>query len=298
MSTSKVPIRSIFNSNVAFVRDDPTIGLDELIADIKKNGLMFPILLAPDFQVLDGARRLHAYKALGEKEISVTVANNWSQIREYFTKINKAEKEEGAPYRPMTWFETIYLTKNLLPNFYVQERIRLANLARKRNKETGQRSPKHSDKYASDIRSMFHFKNVHTYKVLCDIDAAILRLAHDRELQETLRERIRHIESTTGQLYAAWGLARATAKNGSFTDESVLIPAHDVRQAKEQHKQLSGIADVLDHVATDALRMGPLNPAFSPEELRALVSRLQRANRRIAKFVRECDKTSNNLWRE
>lgn len=46
-------------------------GIEELAQDIDQNGLINPIVVTPDYQLIAGERRLRAHQYLGRKEVVV-----------------------------------------------------------------------------------------------------------------------------------------------------------------------------------------------------------------------------------
>ncbi len=54
-------------------------GIEELARDIEQNGLINPIVVTPDFQLIAGERRLRAHQFLDRKEVTVRVM----EIKDY-----------------------------------------------------------------------------------------------------------------------------------------------------------------------------------------------------------------------
>ena len=68
-----------FNPKNPVIRTDQThMGFKSLLANIRKNGLLTPIIVASNGTVIDGNRRLTALKHLGVKEAPVVMHNSTS----------------------------------------------------------------------------------------------------------------------------------------------------------------------------------------------------------------------------
>ena len=89
MSLTKIPISDI-NMNIK-TRFRQNLGdLKPLIESIKKHGLLHPIVLSEDNQLICGRRRLAAYMQLESNEIEVTYTNS--------TDLREAEADENNDY--------------------------------------------------------------------------------------------------------------------------------------------------------------------------------------------------------
>jgi hypothetical protein len=81
-----------FNPKNPVIRTDQThMGFKSLLANIRKNGLLTPIIVASNGTVIDGNRRLTALKHLGVKEAPVVMHNSTSHkvFDELFVSCNE-----------------------------------------------------------------------------------------------------------------------------------------------------------------------------------------------------------------
>lgn len=127
-----VPIALILNANPAFVRgDDIHKGLDALAADIRQFGLQQRILLDPNYQIIDGARRVLACDRLGMTHIPAVSTSDWPTIRDHMIATRKAEKALGIMPLPYRWAQLAdWYNRVLKPLAAPHERER-ANASRK-----------------------------------------------------------------------------------------------------------------------------------------------------------------------
>ncbi len=99
-----VPLKAIFDANPRAIRDD--LGdLTELSASMDAEGLKVPLLLTPDFRIIDGARRLQAAYELGWTDVWAVATDTWATVADIFSKALAFEKK-GYPFLKMRWMET------------------------------------------------------------------------------------------------------------------------------------------------------------------------------------------------
>ena len=69
----------LFNPKNPVIRTDTThFAFRALMTNIRKNGLLSPIIIANNGTVIDGNRRLKALRLLGVKTAPTIMHNNWS----------------------------------------------------------------------------------------------------------------------------------------------------------------------------------------------------------------------------
>nr|WP_240036605.1 ParB N-terminal domain-containing protein [Paenibacillus amylolyticus] len=83
-------------------------GIEELAKDIDQNGLINPILVTPDYQLIAGERRLRAHQYLDRKEIPVRVM----EIQDYEHQL-RLEISENEHRREFTFSERVEWAKRL-----------------------------------------------------------------------------------------------------------------------------------------------------------------------------------------
>ncbi|WP_342570404.1 ParB N-terminal domain-containing protein [Paenibacillus sp. FSL R5-0749] len=83
-------------------------GIEELALDIDQNGLINPIVVTPDYQLIAGERRLRAHQFLGRKEVVVRVM----EISDYEHQL-RLEISENEHRKEFTFSERVEWAKRL-----------------------------------------------------------------------------------------------------------------------------------------------------------------------------------------
>ncbi|MGC5773657.1 ParB N-terminal domain-containing protein [Paenibacillus pabuli] len=83
-------------------------GIEELAKDIDQNGLINPIVVTPDFQLIAGERRLRAHQYLGRKEVVVRVM----EISDFEHQL-RLEISENEHRKEFTFSERVEWAKRL-----------------------------------------------------------------------------------------------------------------------------------------------------------------------------------------
>lgn len=83
-------------------------GIEELAQDIEQNGLINPILVTPDYQLIAGERRLRAHQYLGRKEVVVRVM----EISDFEHQL-RLEISENEHRKEFTFSERVEWAKRL-----------------------------------------------------------------------------------------------------------------------------------------------------------------------------------------
>jgi ParB-like nuclease domain len=129
MTSATLPVSSLIGANLAWVRQD--FGpMDALIQDIKEHGIRQPILIRPDYQVLDGARRLVAAASAKVQYAPIVQCHTWERFEENF-------RPAAPDAYPMTWIEIRDLLDLSLRPLYQDYRYRKANETRDRKRMHG-----------------------------------------------------------------------------------------------------------------------------------------------------------------
>lgn len=104
--TAQLEVRQILNANPAWARTN--LGpLDKLTVSIERHGIKNPILVKPDFLVIDGARRVVVASNLGMETVPIIVCHSWEEVRKYFNPI-------APDCHPMDWPDLIDLWYEIL----------------------------------------------------------------------------------------------------------------------------------------------------------------------------------------
>lgn len=133
MLHATLPVSSLVSANLAWVRSD--FGpLEELVRDVKEHGIKQPVLIAPDYLVLDGARRLRAAEKVGVKFAPVIICHTWEKFVDNF-------KPMAPDAYPMNWVEIADLINRVLRPIYQEFRYRTANTTRDQRRLKGEPAP-------------------------------------------------------------------------------------------------------------------------------------------------------------
>jgi hypothetical protein len=158
VTTPTLPIKDILAANPSWIRND--LGsLRDLEASVRQQGMLLPILLASDFRMLDGARRVAVAQRLRWKEVPVKVTDDWDQIVAYYKRANEPKMLPELRL-PMRWGELDWLWSNVLkPAHEIKRRsqmgvIRRANIKRRAKGEDTSRISPYTG-YTHDLAEMF-----------------------------------------------------------------------------------------------------------------------------------------------
>jgi len=128
---TQLTVRSILDQNPVWVRaqlpDDTN-----LLADIKKNGMLLPVLLTEDWQVVDGARRMEVARKLGWDVVPVLIDPSWDDVKKYFEQARAQDSYLGLSVA-MSWMELADVWGGPLTQLYVKERYARAAHTRRHN---------------------------------------------------------------------------------------------------------------------------------------------------------------------
>lgn len=117
-----LPVARILDLNPTRIRED--LGdLTALQASIQANGLKMPVLLTPDWELVDGARRLAVFQGLKKTTIPVTITHDWDTTKAYFAEAKRLA-QLGLELQPMTWLQYSDLWGGILTRLYAPERTR------------------------------------------------------------------------------------------------------------------------------------------------------------------------------
>lgn len=141
---AELEIRHILNANPAYARSD--LGpLDSLTKSIEAHGIRVPLLIKPDFFLIDGARRLVVAKRLGLKTVPVRMIQTWDELLKYF-------KPAESSCLPMNWPDLIEYWYTSLEPIYRQ--IRTFNTVQSRRRGTTEKKPLYS-KFIIDLATLY-----------------------------------------------------------------------------------------------------------------------------------------------
>lgn len=170
-----LPLSTLLNLNPKDSWVRPVLDNTKLKDSIARNGMKLPILIAPDFTIVDGFERLYAARDLGFKDVPVVIAKDWETFVEYRRSVNALEAE-GWPSEPMTWLQLSDLWLNVLPKLYQEFRYRQATETRNLNKALGAeyRQPTITH-YNTALADLYGFASANQVKVVRDLYSTFRR---------------------------------------------------------------------------------------------------------------------------
>lgn len=307
---AKLPIRDILWSNPGWFRAE--LGEpDALIGSIKASGLQVPVLLRKDLLVIDGARRIMAYVAMGRKEIPVVISDDWDTVIDHLTHTREAEAT-GLPFQRMSWDEMDILWRIAVAPLYAPKRI-ARGVETKRAKRNGEEPepPPILHSINQDIGRAFGIDPAHV-KGVRDVFASLRGIQEDlRPTAAELRPLTDHIKAVEARnpngsftgLFGIRNIFRAIARGEmTFSEAAQLIEEREGKKNRSRN-QVSGWEDdrrrnapteseimknfcsVLEHYGEQAQRLMPgddgLNVLDLARQLRTAVNRFNALRRRL-----------------
>jgi len=266
---SGVDLSVIANANPVYVRDDEREGnFAELVDDMRDRALLVPILVLPDYQIIDGARRFEAAKYLGWEDIPTIATRSWETIRDIFLKARKAEAN-GAPYRPMRWLEYSEIRRDILFQIYNQQVTIPTRLASKKagtQKEGSAADLDFGELFGMDANSAR----------ACNALSAALNLVAKRtpERYQEAVGIIRKAEDEGGTIHHAIHLLKRLT--GGLLPTPVEV---DRTKAEAQLRALERALPTLEGMALEIGKVAPLNGGVTEEEARSIHNRLLAVSR-------------------
>lgn len=177
LTNATLPISSILDINPVWIRRELT-QLEDLKTSLRDHGMLLPVLLTRDWEMVDGARRVVAAHQLGWTDVPVIIEPEWDMVMTYF---KEAKRRAGLGQAvPMTWLELAELWAEPVTRLYATER-RQRGLKTRRLHKSGvevdePEYPTTSTAFSRDVRAMFGFTDS-DIKSLRDIRSALNRIA-------------------------------------------------------------------------------------------------------------------------
>ena len=278
-----LPVRLIKNANPAYVRRD-VLQDAEYLKKIKQSivheqGLRLPILITPDYQVVDGAVRLEAHDLLGWPKIEVIVAHDWETVKQYFLRVRELEAAGFIP-KPMRWMDEEDLIQRILKPIYAP--VSRAHMAAsiKQARSNGTTPPLASGRMNSriygDLQMMFG-ESISMLEVLRDLRSGIASGTRiSTQFGADLQDLVERSELAGDGRHSALSLVRKALKASG----KVVHPA-DLKVAADQVERIERIIGVLRTLATEVANMGDPNAAMDAETALRLAAAIRTNTRRI-----------------
>lgn len=290
-----LPLRTILNANPAWNRGD--LGdLTELEGSIRLRGLVLPVLVTPDAQVIDGARRVEVLRQLERPSVPVKMANTWQDVVDYFIEARKQEAD-GLPFKPLGLMEFGALVSEVLAPMMKRDSGMRAAQSRRRPgaTEPGVRKTKVTSAANTVYASMFGLglSSVIVRRDIWSKTQTCKRLGLGDEAEALVRA----VEARDGRLHSLQA-ALADLSNGRpigrrnfFKDDegSVSTPAALIvdtspnpRVAATQTSKIKELLFQLRLIGDEVQSLGPLNQGIEPETADELFKLYRSAMRKVA----------------
>lgn len=214
---------------------------EALISSINELGLQMPVLVRKDLLVIDGARRIMAFVAMGHKEIPVVISDDWDTVIEHLVQTRKAEAS-GLPHQRMGWEDLDTLWRIAVAPLYLPKRVARGvetKKARKRG-EPDQEAPP-ANKINEDMGRAFNIEPSNVRGVR-DIFSCLRGIQEDRKpTKAQLKPLVDLIRATEARnphgsfsgLYGIRNILRAVSRGDmSFAEAADLIKEREGRKQK------------------------------------------------------------------
>ena len=309
-TTSTLATRLVLNANPpgswvrTGVRAEP-----KLVEDIKAHGVKMPLLLLPDFRVIDGAKRLMAASALHLEEVPVCIANNWDDVYNYFIEVRRREQEEGLTTQSLRLQELHELFSIIVP-LYGKERARNIGNSRKRPRPVNQENRSNTTNTVNRLLGEMMGMKSSDIAVRRNIFAAARKCEKKSpELGKEAWDLVDEAETKGARLYSLEGILRDMAEGRPVEGHRRLYPSPrkgenqrtlarirvitdpeslqpDPRLATEQQRRINNILMLLKNIGDEADTFEPLNVAFPREDAERLLARYRAIQNQISTIRR------------
>ena len=270
-----VPIKLILNANPVFVRgEDVHKGLEALAHDIRQFGLQTRVLLDPDYQIIDGARRVLACKMLGMTHIPAVSTKDWPTIRDHMLATRKVEENIGIMPLPYRWLQLADWYNRVLKPFALPYERERANKTRKAKLP---RSTEHYSQTLIEITEMSGTGlNPSKMSDILRVSSTLVMIKRDApELYESSVAYVERAE-TTGE-----AASRATIQLRKFmADRNVAETTADRKVADQQIALVAKAASLLSVISGEL--DFELNPAVTEQEAKDLFKLIHPHVRRLS----------------
>jgi hypothetical protein len=276
-----LPIKDILNANAAWVRTEWP-NSSRLKRSIAAEGMHVPVLVNADWEVIDGARRVKAAEELGLERVPALVAHEWPAVVTYFQEIRELDKTD-FPSAPMRWLELNDLIIRLLNPIFLPYTRAMGVMRRHQGLGLDPEVKAAAGRLHQGLNELLGVSGAKTTVAIVQIGRSLVRARklNGAEFEKKLRDGVRQIEKTTGQVWSADLMVRTAIKLSKIPD---LVS--DERLAVEQTVKIGRILQVLEVGTSEIKTIGDLNVAIDMATAQEFVTK-----------VRLVIKTSNALLR-
>lgn len=276
-----VPLSYIDNAHTSYIRRDvleDQATLAAMVKSIRKIGLILPLLITPDSEIIDGAIRLEALRQLGWEAIPVVIAHDWDTVKNYFIEVQRVTNEGMKP-KPMWWMDEGDRIENYLKPIYAPHAL---TIRAPRGSLTVPRSK--SSRYGrvyNDLSEMFG-RSPSKLTILRDLRAALNAAEKTKgaEFSKQLLAMIEQMQADGAGVHTALATARSAVRSARVT-----VDKTDNRTTRAlgraQMEAIERLVLVLTTVAQQAQNLGAISPTMDPEA----AGRLGVAIRTATKYI-------------
>lgn len=253
--------------NLALGRDlEEGDNLDDLVKHIQTHGLEVPVLITPQFYVIDGVRRIRALEALGEQFIEAVVVTDFDHLVKSLTDSRTFGNGWRKPSPRRLWH--IHMDSKEL----IQQRV-LAS------RELLRGRPRHSklDTPLGPSRELLARALGFNSQSYYSASSNVYNIANDPDdpRRELAKQFVVEVDAGRMTIYSA---RDRLEKARRFTGETNTV--------SEQRAMLVNLVTSLSGVMKSTERMGAINPHMKKEELQGYLSDLKHLRSQLYQFVR------------
>lgn len=186
-TNATLPVSTILGSNPGRIREHLT-ELEGLQKSLQDHGMLLPVLLTQDWELVDGARRVAAAQNLGWVDVPVLIGPEWPTVIAYFKEATRLAGL-GQQAVPMTWMELADLWGGPITRLYHNERIRRMVETRRRTRagEVLAQPETTATGITQDLAAMFGYSD-NDVKMLRDIRSSWNRMAEQGRTRQAATE--------------------------------------------------------------------------------------------------------------
>ena len=186
-TNATLPVSTILDNNPGRIREHLT-GLEGLKRSLQDHGMLLPVLLTQDWELVDGARRIEAAQQLGWVDVPVLIGPEWPTVIAYFKEATRLAGL-GQQAVPMTWMELADLWGGPVTRLYHNERIRRMVETRRRTRagEVLDSPETTATGITQDLAVMFGY-NDNDVKMFRDIRSSWNRMAEQTRTRQAAAE--------------------------------------------------------------------------------------------------------------
>lgn len=280
-----VQLKHITNVNLASPRED--LGdLSDLKRSIKRHGLQVPILLMPDFSIIDGVRRVRAMSELYDNtDVPAVLAESWEEAKYHILRTTRPAEEAGWPHLPMNPLDVAVLNHMTMHELFTVGRLERGWETRRKAKVNGH-APASSglsrEFVDQQLAEMYGFDRA-TIKNWRDLYGAFNSLVRKRPEMRT-----QGLELLHNVLHNNWRVHSVLATIRAFSNfqepgtrrfvigenrgpVEVVIPPADPKVAAEQEQLITRMINMLETMAGEVASLKYINSAMSLDTARQLL---------------------------